>query len=275
MDRVKQGTAVAIANTWYTDGAVADPGTVTVGITSDDGTILVAPGTATMGTGAASRTFNLTALDTALLDILTVTWVSTLQGPDTSIIEIVGDFLFTIAQARAMAPLSNTTIYPTARIAEVRTLVETSLEDACGVAFVPRYRREAVNGSGGTKLVLSRPRVIAIRSVLLGGVVTSFIDIVPSGPGVLYNPLGWTAGFGNYSIAYEHGYPTPPPMATRAALTWAKRFLVEGPIDDRATSMSSADGTFMLLTPGIRGSVSGIPVVDAFIQQYDERGMVA
>ena len=50
--------------------------------------------------------------------------------------------LFTVAQARAMSPLADTVKYSTQKIIDARTLVETALEDACGVAFVPRYRRE-------------------------------------------------------------------------------------------------------------------------------------
>jgi hypothetical protein len=47
-----------------------------------------------------------------------------------------------------------------------------------------------------------------------------------------------------------------------------KVWLIKGPLDDRLTSLSTDDGTFTLLTPGVRGSVFGIPEVDATLAQY-------
>jgi hypothetical protein len=276
VDRVKQNTAVTISNTWYADGVVVDPGAVTIGVTRDDGTVLVAAGTATGGGGAAARTFNLTTTHTGLLDVLTATWTSPTRGLDTTRHEIVGDFLFTVAQARAVSPLGNTATYTTQAITDARTMVETALEDACGVAFVPRYKRERVSGMGGTQLLLSMPRVRAIRSVTLDGVaVTDAATIVNVGSGVAYYPTGWTRGYGNYEVAYEHGHDYPPPRVSQAALLWCKAHLVKGPIDDRTTSFSTDDGTFALATPGLRGSWTGIPEVDAVIQQYGMQAAIA
>jgi hypothetical protein len=105
--------------------------------------------------------------------------------------------------------------------------------------------------------------------------VTELAAIVPSGPGVIYTANGWTRGFGNYSISYEHGYSEPPARIRQAALLWAKSVLVKGPIDDRTTSFSNDEGTFSLATPGMRGSWTGIPEVDATIQQYSLTAAVA
>jgi hypothetical protein len=275
MNRIVQNLSATLSHTFYVDGAPTDPSpdAATIGITRDDGTILVAPGTATTNAGTGIATYTLTPTHTALLDTLTVSWTATFGGQAqtfTDIIEVAGGVLFTIAQARALSALANTTTYPTQAIVDARTLVETSLEDACDVAFVPRYRREMVSGDGGLTVLLSRPRVRAIRSVNLdGAAITDLSTIVPDPAGVAYYPTGWTRGFRNYEVTYEHGYDYPPPMATLAALTWAKAILVKGPIDDRTTAFTTEDGTFSMSTPGMRGNYAGIPVVDAFIQQYD------
>lgn len=273
MDRVKRNTPVTISNTWYADGAVVDPGTVTIGITRDDGTDLVAAGTATSGSGAAARTFNLTTSHTSLLDVLTATWTTTLQGVDTTRHEIAGDFLFTVAQALATDGLSSKT---PAQIIEKRTLVEGLLEQACGVAFVPRYGKTTVSGNGRSTLMLP-PRTTAIRSVTLDGTTVDTSEMRVLASGEVYYPSWWTTGYANYVIAYEHGYSDGPERmaAGDAALTWAKSLLLSGPIDDRATGTATEFGNITLATPGMRGSVSGIPAVDAFIQNYGLRVCVA
>lgn len=274
MQRVVQGLSATLTHTFYSDGVATDPSpaTATVTITRDDGTAVVTAQAATR-IGAGVFTYTLTPADTALLDILTVAWTATFGGQSQvfeDIVEVAGGVLFTLAQARALSPLGSTTAYPTATIVEARTMVETALEDACGVAFVPRYRREVIAGSGSATMMLA-PKLRAIRSVTVDGVAVSAgtltgIRVLPSG--LAYNPAGWTWGVANLDVAYEHGHDFPPPRVSQAALLWCKNFLVKGPIDDRMTSMSSEDGTFAISVPGMRGAMVGIPEVDAVIQQY-------
>ncbi len=276
MQRIIRGRGATLTHTFTTDGVAANPSpdVATIGITRDDGTVVVAAGSATTDTGVGTVSYTLTPAQTALLDILTVSWTATFGGQSqafTDTVEVAGGVLFTLAQARALKPLDNTTLYTTARIIEARTMVEAALEDICGVAFVPRYRRQWVSGNGRSTILLA-PRTTAIRSVSLNDVVVSagYIDTMRLLPtGEVYYPSWWTQGYVNYEIAYEHGYDNPPPRVSQAALLWAKKFLVSGPVDDRATSMSTEDGTYALATPGMRGSFTGIPEVDAVIQQYN------
>ncbi len=275
LQRVARKRSFTLYKTFQSDGVASEPtGTPTVTITRDDGTS-VSTGAVTDEPGVGAWSVTVAASSNPTLDVLAVDWAAVVAGESQEyldIVEVVGGFLFTIAQARALAPLSDTVKYPTQAIVDARTMVETALEDACGVAFVPRYRRESVSGWGGREVLLTSPRVTALRSVNLdGSAVSNLADIVPSGPGVLYNPAGWTRGFHNYEVAYEHGYANGPEAveASQVALTWAKVHLVKGPIDDRATGFSTEDGTFSLSTPGQRGAVTGIPVVDSFIQRHD------
>src|SRR4051795_11434124 len=107
--QVEQFATETLTKTW-TDpatGNVVDPGTVTIAIARADGTTAVVAGTATAGSGAAARTYPLTA--TTLLDWLYVTWTSSVYGsrrPDR--IEVVGGFLFTLGDARAVLPTLTT-----------------------------------------------------------------------------------------------------------------------------------------------------------------------
>ncbi len=279
MERIPRGNSATLSHTFYVDGVATNPtpDAATVTITRDDGTVLVNAAAATEA-GAGIVTYTLTPAQTALLDTLTVSWTATFGGQSqafTDVVEVVGGFLFSISEARALKPLDNTQ-YTIAQIINTRTLVEEALEDACGVAFVPRYRRETVSGDGGATVVLSRPRVTAVRSVKHDGVaITDLATVVPSSSGIPYYPSGWTRGYGNYEVAYEHGYPYPPAGATQAALLLAKRYLVQGPIDDRATSMSSEDGVINLSTPGLRGARFGLPTADAFVSAYSMHAGVA
>lgn len=271
MDRILQHTPTTLSNTWYEDGAVVDPGTVTIGITRADGTTLVAAGTATTGTGAAARSYTLDTDDTALLDTLTATWTSPTKGTLTTVVEVAGGFLFTISEARTVKPLDSTATYTAAQIAAARTMAEQALEDACGQAFVPRYSIETFHGTGADTLLL-KPRLRAVRTASVDGtalVGTDLTGLVAMPSGELWRQAYWTYGRGNVTIGYEHGHDTPPLRVSRAAILLAKHFLVDGPFDDRATSISTDDGTFSLVTPGLRGSAFGIPEVDAVVQRYD------
>ncbi len=277
MQRELVNTQVALTATFEVAGVATapTPNTATVTIRTDDGTAIVTAAAATPG-AAGVFTYTLAAGVNDQLDILTVEWTSAL-GTIRTAVQIVGGFLFTVAQARAIDPLQDTSAYPTSAVLAARTAVEDDLEHACGVAFVPRYSRASFSGHGSSTLILP-PRTTAVRSVSLDGAAISagaLADLLVLPTGELHSPTGWTAGFSNYEIAFEHGWAYPPPAATEAALTWAKNKLVQGPIDDRTTAFTTDDGTFSMATPGMRGSVSGIPVVDSFIQQYDLRCAVA
>jgi hypothetical protein len=274
MQRIVQGLSATLQHTFYSDGVAADPSpaTATVTITRDDGTDVVTSQAATR-LSAGVFTYTVTPIHTVLLDTWTVGWTATFGGQSQTfedIVEVAGGPLFTLAEARSLKPLDSLTAYPTAAIVEARTMVETALENACGVAFVPRYGREIVSGDGTTTLMLV-PRLRSIRSVSVDGVpiaAPSLAGIKVLSSGVAYNPAWWAGGFANLEIAYEHGHDFPPPRVSQAALLWAKNFLVKGPIDDRTTSVVSEDGTFALSTPGMRGATTGIPEVDAVISQY-------
>ena len=276
MERALQNNPYTASMTWYASDGVtlADPGVVTVDIVRDDGTVLVDDG-ATAGAGATARTYALTAaLHTDDLDLLTVTWTSTL-GERKSYIEVVGGYLFTVADARAMSPLADTSKYPTAKIEAVRTLVEEAIEDACGVAFVPRYRRETLSGTGLQDLPLSRARIRSVRSASVDGTAltsTELAELDIHSARYLNWSNYWDTGYGNVIVGYEHGFDYPPARIARAALLLAKRWLVDGPIDDRATSLVTEDGTFSLTTPGIRGAMFDLPEVNAAIEEYSYAG---
>lgn len=271
LERVQQNTPFTVSQQWYEDGVAADPGSVAVAVLRADGTSVVS-GSAT-GTGTAARTFNLTAVHTALLDTLKITWTSTPKGTLVSYVEVVGGFLFSVAEFRSLGTAyTNVTNYPTSVVTDMRTRVEQALEDACNVAFVPRYTRETA-AANGTTLILKWPKVRTIRaaSSVTGGITTTLsageLALLSWDDRGLYG-YSWPVGYGNLTVGYEHGWDRPPEMMRQAALLLAKRWITPGAADDRAITLSNDQGTYSLFQAGVRGHQFDVPYVQTAVDQY-------
>lgn len=267
VDRVLQGTPATVSNSWYQDGVIADPGTVTVTIERADGTSVVV-GQAASGAGAAARSFTLVALQTALLDRLMVTWTTSSLGSLVTYIEVVGGYLFSTATLDSL--LQNPTQYTAAQKFAVRTRVENDIEKAIGWTYVPRYAYETLNAPTYGNLYLTQQPVRALRSVETRS-GTTWTTVATTAYDYSYNALtgySWPYGYRNIRVGYEYGEDYPPRDVSDAAALWAKTRLVQGPIDDRELQrfISDTGAVVSLSTPGRGGSWSGIPDVDAVIE---------
>lgn len=287
LSRVLQGSAADVSYTFRDKAGTATAvNDASVRIVREDGTELVAP-TAPVADADGLFTYTLTPAETGALDVLSVEWtatVDTYEQTATTYVEVVGGFLFSVTDARALSPLNNTTTYTTARLIEYRTIAEMALEDACGVSFVPRYFRERVDGSGTVDVLLSKPRPLSVSSVVVGGTTSSvgtaftanqLTDLRLYPTGKLYHSSGWTEGRGNVLVKGTAGYPHPPPRVGRAALLLAKRFLVDSPISDRAISTTNDDGQVsFFVTAGVRDAVFDVPECNSVISSYGMGGAV-
>lgn len=281
MDRILRNTPGTVSRTFYEDGVVVDPGTVTLTITAADGTVVVNNATAT-GSGAAARTYNVTAVQTANLDSWTIAWTSSTKGTLTSDVEVVGGFLFSLAELSAVKPTNQT--WTTTQMADKRTIVEQAIEDEYGTALVPRYRLETVT-SDGTGLIRLTGPIRTVRSVTINGTALGVNDLANlTVQGSYLSGLWWFGGFGTWwstgiggiVIGYEYGLDQPPGRMRQDAIRLARQWLVNGPIDDRALGAASPDGQFSfgLATPGRGGSVVGMPDLDAAIMSSPYRTLV-
>jgi hypothetical protein len=279
-----RGTAGSASVVVYGGDAIADPRAVTVTITGADGTVLVTGGATTPLSGATARSYALTPAQTARLDVLTCTWSVTIGGVPQTVeteVEIVGDLLFTVAEARTFdkAQLANPTKFSTETIAALRDELTETFAAICGVSFVPRYRQEVLGTEPSGLLVLSTGQVTAIRDLawlgsdgawavsgelpilLLGSVVSETLVGLPA-----YVARAQAGRFAR--LGYEHGYRRVPPAIRRAALTVAKTLLPGSPLDERATAQDIGGTLFRLAAAGERGRYFGIPSVDATLAQY-------
>lgn len=267
-------------------GAAAPAGTVTIGITAADGTVVVAAGTATTAAPTGNtRTFALTAAQTAALGWLTATWTDSGAGAHTTTVEIVGGYYFGLAEANSVPQLP-TANYSTAQLVAARASVEDDWEEIAQVAFVPRYHRERVNGMGANQVMLTWPRVRTVRSVRLyatDGTFTSWTStqlaslrwdrdsrvITSAGPNF------FTAGVENVIVEYEHGHDSlPSPLKVWALRYLRSRLQLTGTtigIPDRADrSFATDNGAWMTLArPGL--DKTGMPDLDAELARYSLR----
>ncbi len=278
MIRVLQATSADITVTFYANGVATDtdaPPTYT--ITRDNGDAL-ASGTATSTGTDGEYKATLTDTHTAALDVLRVDWTGDIDGATSTITtyaEIRGGLLFTVAEARRIKPLDNATAYPTGLVVAARTLAETALEDECGVPFVPTYFRERIDGRGRTDLLLPIVRPLTITAVTIDGTALSGDDLAALelyDDGRIYREAGWSAGRRNVIVTGTHGYAFAPARVGHAAIRLAKWALVDSPVSDRATSLTTEDGmTQFLVTGGTRRAVFDLPACNAVVERYGIR----
>jgi hypothetical protein len=208
----------------------------------------------------------------ANLDSLTLDWSGLLAGATVTVrdyVEIVGGFIFGLAEGRAAhSGLASTTTYPPALLAAKRIAVEQECERICRQAWVPRFERELLSGTGTSRLPLARMVLRAVRAVSVAGVAWSAPDVAAvavSEHGILTRPGGaiWPAGASNIVVEYEHGHDFPPEDVKDAAILRlrSKAGQNTSSVPDRATSFTITDGgVYRLSTPN--REKTGIPEVD-------------
>jgi hypothetical protein len=291
LTRVARTSAAVLSHTFYVDETSTDSSsTVTYAVTDANGTAVTA-GNATHG---ATGVYTFALPGQARLSLLTVAWSATIAGASVieyDQVEVVGGFFFTLAEGRGSdTSLSDTSKYLTADLADKRVEVEQECETICDRAFVPRYARVTLDGTGHGDLVLTHPdpdrtaaHVRTIRRVSMAPradetftdfTVAELAAVRVADDATLRRLDGalFTEGFANVVVEYEYGLDAPPEDLQQAAL---RRFrsrlnMNKTGIPDRATSYTLTDGgAFRLSMPG--AWMTGIPDVDAAYARYSRR----
>lgn len=221
-DRILRGAAASIGVTWtdqYGEAAAAG-GAVTVRVQKADGTDVVAAGSSTTGANPYLRA--LTAAQTATTEQLVATWTDASNSATrTTRVEIAERFFFSRTDASDIeATLSNTTKYPAARFRDVRRQVEDECERVTGMAWVPRYARATVDGTGDPEVLLPHLAIRSVRSVRSYTSPTTYTaytaaevaQLIVKDDGRIIRPDGlvFAEGVGNLVVEYEHGQDRPP-----------------------------------------------------------------
>jgi hypothetical protein len=233
------------------------------------------------------------------LDTYTLVWsgsVNSVATEWTTTLELVGGHIFEIADLRAMdRAFADTTKYPNALLRAVRIAVEETFESsrASQVCWVPRGRRVTLDGTapdfarayspllyGNDTRCLTVPdyEVRSVYSVSIDGTALTQQEIadIDIADNVLWRKAGvqwpsWPYGHKNIVLHYECGYDRPPAAITRAALILGREYLVKSDLPSRATATSIGDQIFRLTIAG-RDGITGIPDVDAAIDQFGRKG---
>ena len=285
-----------LTKTWYVDGTATDVGTVTIGIVDGNGDTVVAAATATTNNG--DGTYGYTLADQTEPGVLYVTWTrGDGNGALTDVVEVVGSKLFTEAEFRAHNgdQFSSASRYSDAAIAAARDAVTEQLEQWTSQAWVTRYCRIVLPGSGDRILYLNdgnprtstgeplaRPgRMRHIQSVLAASVNGTSITAsnVIADRGVLHRTDGtWssptTSNPLNVVVEYSYGHSRPVDGVDRIAMLLAADRLRESVISNRATTWSDEYGQYRFETPGRAGNVSTIPEVNEWVKAHREPLMV-
>lgn len=266
------------------DGALADPsGTVTVGITRADATVVLAAGTATTtGATAGLRTVTLTAAQIPSLDYLTCTWTASGGQIATTHIDVVGGYYFTLAELRSLDGMSGLSD-EAARVA--RQSVEEMVELRTGWAWTPRLEVETIDVSrfrayNGwlrciAQVALSIRPVRALRGVTVNGVATTVADWKFDTWGFLgwpYTVPAIPVTSNVVTVSYEVGEDRPPRQLVEAMLSAAKqsKLDINAGVGGRALSVVNDFGT-VAYARATAENLFGNPAVDAVLAFYDRR----
>lgn len=273
--RVLVTTKLTVAHTFATDAT----GDVTVTVKRLDGSAVVPPITATHGT-TGKYTAELPA--SAVLDAWSLDWAGTFAGVAVVVrdyVEHVGGFLFDIDAARSAHRTTanpwNSAKYPDDLLEAKRIAVEQEAEAIAHAAFVPRYARVVLNGSGTDSIVAPDMDLRTVRSVKVAERYGQpYVDlgaaelaaVAPLDSGVLARDDGgtWPAGRRNVIIEYEYGADFCPNEVTDAAIM-RLRYMVSSTrtsIPDRAISYTILEGgVYRMAQAGKRST--GSPDIDA------------
>lgn len=291
--RVLRTSAATLTHTFYVDETPTDTSAPpTMSVARLDGTV-VATGTASHGaTGVYTWVLPggpaAPASATWQLDTLIVSWTGTLGGALITVtddVEVCGGFYFGLAEARASdTSLADPVKYTTAMLAQKRIQVEQEAEKIMRRAWVPRFARHLLDGTGTADLRTYDQDLRVLRAVSLSWVTGQpltplagqpLTGIVVKPDGVLTRPAGipWPRGVGNVLVEYEYGPDSPPEEVRQAGMTRLRSRLNvnRSTIPDRVSSYTTSDGvtanTFRLTQPGKWST--GIPEVDAVYQRWE------
>lgn len=274
MIRIVCGSPATLSATFYVNDVPTDAtGTVTVTVTTASGSTLVTGSATSLGAGV--YTFPL--VPQALPATLAATWSGVRAGSPVTVVtyaDVVGSNFFVLSELRNFDQvLTNTTKYPDAKLLYTRLYVEAEFEGICGRGFVPHYARDVLYGDGNHTIWLRNPELLQVLTITANAVDISTMDLyVPDDNLRVLNVRGNVFPCDQKIIVeYLYGKPEAPIRVKNAALKRAKYMLIadQSRIDERATTMNVPDfGNFILATPGMRGSYTGIPDVDVVIDDY-------
>ncbi|MCG5459625.1 hypothetical protein PSH03_005409 [Micromonospora sp. PSH03] len=198
--------------------------------------------------------------------VYSAVWDGGAEARDTEWFEVTGGLLFTVAEVRASDAELTANRWDAASVVRGRSRVDAEFHRITGRSFVPRTRTVQVTVSEGSAWL---PFMDVLSATLSDSEGTPVLDFTsePVGPFTAISGLS----DGVYTAEVRYGFLSVPDDIRGAALLRLRVLLFgeRSGIPDRATSWQPAEGgTYTLATAGIRGSLTGIPDVDAVLTRY-------
>lgn len=279
------GTLADLEVTVYRDGNLVDPASAgTVTVTDADGNVLSTGAASIVGSSSGLLRYTPTAAAMANVNQLTITWAGVVLGSDPAITlttygEVVGDMLFTEAQARAFGDqtLANTTKFSDGDIRRGHDLILDAFETILGYPLGRRYYRDVLSGDGSAVLMVPRSYPTTVRAISTRGYGgTTWTAFTESELAAVFaqpwGALSWESGYfpsgtQNLRVSYEAGNPIHPEIR-RAALRLLRYQLVPTDLPDRALFMNNELGQIRLAVADDKNHWFGLPDVDSVLNRH-------
>lgn len=250
-------------------------GPVTIGVTRGDGSTVLAAGSGTTDDPdvPGRYTAQLTAGETSLLDLLTATWHDAASGANyTTTADVVGGFFVSLAELRKLPNLNDDTKVSDDDLLRARKWFEDEFERYTRRAFVPRYGRVALVGTGRTTVLLPDVDIRTVRSVRAYTSPTEsslfsaadLADLAWGADGVVRRQLNGRFAVGggvSYVFEYEFGLDRAPQEVREAAFIAIRDKAVSDYAGQRQYSIQTEQGVARFSMPGNK-TPFGIQFVD-------------
>lgn len=267
MGRYLAGRAVTLSHTFLDDETLLSPSSVAVTVTRVGATTPAAQGDAVPNGDAFEFAAGLLPEG-----VYAVRWDGGI-AVDTDQFEVVGGYLFSIPEARESDEALTADRYAAEEIRHYREVVEDEFERIAGRSFVPRTKHIPVGDVPGCGdfLPLLDVRTITVVGGTSDGVELEFERVGPFAvmPELPADEATGVVDATGIDVAY--GFVRAPEDVRRVGMVRLRYLLAaeRSGIPDRATTFQPAEGgTYTLATPGRGESRTGIPEVDAVLNDY-------
>jgi hypothetical protein len=230
-------------------------------------------------------TITIPAASITIFDTYDVVWTWTGGNRRETQFEVVGSFIFSLPDLRAMdTALADTAVYTVAKINKLRAEIENEFEAYCNQSFIRRGFRFFLDGTNNRFIHTTRYPLTQVISASVQTTRSStavalsaqeLSDLATYADGWIERTDWnfWIWGWQNVELLVRYGWEQTPEDIRQAALLYAKaRFLgLQTRSDlDRAQRWSTAD----LTVERADHSPTGYPDVDKVLAQYAQGGVM-
>jgi hypothetical protein len=269
------GTYTLTATAYDADGVKATiSGSPTLNV-YDAGDTLIEAGVPTITDG--ELVYAVPNDDLTHLDTYRAVWTGTVDGVAQSwetYFELVGGYYFETSELRDVGgkvDLTSEVNYPDALLERKRGSVESIIEQAAGVAFVPRGHRHEFTAWDNTA-VFPHVRIREVYGITVNGVALTATELADCVVDKRDGRITWGRWYEGQTVVvhYEHGHLTCPEPIREGAIELTVERTIASATPARATGVSTDVGFIRYTLADGDKHPTGLPDLDAAIGLYRE-----